>query len=88
MGRIGPDAMAKAHEKRRQQMNHLENLVSDALLRLGGVFVGRSMDLRKHIAESLKESQIKDAILRLSKAGRLRIEGADNSRKSYSLVEK
>jgi hypothetical protein len=45
------------------------------------------MDLRKHITEALKESQIKDTILRLVKAGRLRITGNDNSRKRYEVVK-
>jgi hypothetical protein len=87
MGKLSPESYARMDEKRRELHAKLDGLVLDALARLGNSFEGRTMDLRKHITEALKESQIKDTILRLVKAGRLRITGNDNSRKRYEVVK-
>jgi len=86
MGRLSAASQAKALEKRRAEMLRLESILEDALKRLGGCFKGRSMDLRKHLSEALKEAQIKNAIKRLADAGRLKIEGEHNAAKSYTLV--
>jgi DNA-binding transcriptional regulator PaaX len=88
MGKLGPAAVQKMLEKRQAINEAFDKVVYEALSQLGGTFVGRSMDLRKHCAEALKESQIKDAIVRLVAAGKLTVTGNDNSRKLYKLVSK
>ncbi len=87
MGKLSPESYARLDAKRAERHNHQDSLIIDALGRLGGVFVGRSMDLGKHCTELLKESHIKDALLRLVKAGRVKISGTDNSRKKYEVIK-
>ena len=73
--------------KRKEAHAHLDSIILDGFAKLGGVFEGRSMDLRKHLKEALKESQIKDTILRLVKNGVMTISGENNSRKRYEVVK-
>lgn len=87
MGRLRPDSVERMLERRRAINDALDNVIYEALVRLGGKFNGRTMDFRKHLSEALREAQIKGAIKRLAEAGRLKIEGANNATKSYSLVE-
>ena len=86
MGKLSPLSYERLNAKRQERHGYQDSLVLDALGRLGGSFVGRSMDLAKHCTEILKESHIKDALLRLVKAGKVQISGTDNSRKKYEVI--
>jgi hypothetical protein len=86
MGRLSQASYDRLDAKRKALHEHLDAVVLDALVRLGNSFEGRTMDLRKHISEALKESQIKDTILRLVKANKVKISGNDNSRKRYEVL--
>ena len=86
MGRLSQASYDRLDAKRKALHEHLDAVVLDGFAKLGGVFEGRSMDLRKHLRETLKESQIKDTILRLVKANKVKITGNDNSRKRYEVL--
>ena len=84
-----PETIERMHAKRAADLERLESIVLDALLRLGGRFQGRVMVLRHHLSESLREAQIKDAIKRLAEAGKVRVIGERNSHKGnlYEVTE-
>jgi len=87
MGRLSNKSRERLEAKRKEAHAHLDSIILDGFAKLGGVFEGRSMDLRKHLKEALKESQIKDTILRLVKNGVMTISGENNSRKRYEVVK-
>ena len=70
--------------KRKAELDRLENIVLDALVKLGGKFQGRVMQFRKYLSEPMREAQIKDALKRLAADYRIKIEGERNSAKGIS----
>jgi len=72
-------SIERMQAKRKAEMERLENIVLDALVRLGGTFQGRVMQFRKYLSEPMREAQIKDALKRLAADYRIRIDGERNS---------
>lgn len=68
-------AMEAARDKRQMMtlMRHIkhDDLVLEAIKKLGGNIHMRVMDFRKHLAEPLRESEIKDSLKRLVELGRI-----------------
>jgi len=81
---LKPETIAKLEAKRKADIERLNNIVLDALVRLGGTFQGRVMQFRKYLAEPLREAQIKDALKRLAADYRIKIEGERNSAKGIA----
>lgn len=86
---LKPETIEKIMAKRRENMERLEGIILDALMRLGGRFQGRIMLFRKHLCTSLREAQIKETIKRLTEAGKVRVIGEKNSAKGniYEVVQ-
>mgnify|MGYP006935513909 CR=1 FL=1 len=84
-----PETIERMHAKRAADMARLESIVLDALMRLGGRFQGRVMAFRRHLAVSLREAQIKEALKRLSCQDKVRIIGERNSAKgnTYEVIQ-
>ena len=79
-----PETIEKIAAQRQKEWERLENVVLDALVKLGGSFQGRVMQFRKYLSEPLREAQIKDALKRLAADYRIKIEGERNSAKGIS----
>jgi hypothetical protein len=80
MGRLSEESLDKIHERRRKLNAEMDQIVLEAITRLGGRFEGRIMDLSKKLSEFLREAQIKAAIKRLSEAGVIAVEGTTINR--------
>ena len=80
MGRLSQESLDKIHARRRRLNAEMDQIVIEALTRLGGRFEGRIMDLSKNLSEFLSEAQIKAAIKRLSESGVIAIEGTTINR--------
>jgi len=50
-----------------------DDLVLEAIKKLGGNIHMRVMDFRKHLAEPLRESEIKDSLKRLVERGKIEL---------------
>lgn len=66
----------EAAKDRRQMITMIrhikhDDLVLEAIKKLGGNIHMRVMDFRKHLAEPLRESEIKDSLKRLVELGRI-----------------
>lgn len=83
------ETIAKLEAKRKADIERLNNIVLDALVRLGGTFQGRVMVFRHHLSEGMREAQIKDALKRLVEAGKVRVIGEKNSHKgnTYEVIQ-
>lgn len=82
--KMKPETIEKIAAQRQKEWERLENVVLDALVKLGGSFQGRVMQFRKYLSEPLREAQIKDALKRLAADYRIKIEGERNSAKGIS----
>jgi len=80
MGKLSEESLDKIHERRRRLNAEMDQIVVEAITRLGGRFEGRTMDLSKNLSEFLREAQIKAAIKRLSESGVIVIEGTTINR--------
>ena len=80
MGKLSEESLDKIHERRRKLNAQMDQIVLEAITRLGGRFEGRIMDLSKKLSEFLREAQIKAAIKRLSDSGVIVIEGTTINR--------
>jgi hypothetical protein len=80
MGKLSEESLDKIHERRRKLNAEMDQIVVEAITRLGGRFEGRIMDLSKKLSEFLREAQIKAAIKRLSEAGVIAVEGTTINR--------
>lgn len=78
---LKPETIAKLEAKRNSDIERLNNIVLDALVRLGGSFQGRVMEFRKYLSEPMREAQIKTTLKRLADDYRIKIEGERNSAK-------
>jgi len=78
---LKPETIEKIMAKRRENMERLEGIILNALMRLGGRFQGRIMLFRRHLCTDLREAQIKETLKRLSEAGKVRVVGEKNSAK-------
>ena len=65
-----------------------EQLVFDAMTRLGGKIHMRVMEFRKHITEPLRETHIKEALRRLADKGMIEVLGErhDSRGHAYRIV--
>lgn len=87
--RVHNHAMTKALSQRIEQMHQQhDQLVFDALLRLGGMIQMRVMEFRKHLAEPMRETQIKKALVRLREQGKIEMIGEkyDSRGHAYRIV--
>lgn len=86
---LKPETIARLEAKRKADLERLESIILDALVRLGGRFQGRIMLFRKHLCTSLREAQIKETLKRLSEAGKVRVVGEKNSAKGnlYEVIQ-
>ena len=80
MGRLSQESLDKIHARRRRLNAEMDQIVVEGIVKLGGRFEGRIMDLSKKLSEFLREAQIKAAIKRLSESGVIIIEGTTNAR--------
>lgn len=71
-------------EKILETQQHQDNLVFDALTKLGGAIHMRVMEFRKHINEPLRESQIKKALKRLVDKGMIEAIGEKNDSRGHA----
>ena len=76
---LSQESIERMQAKRKAELDRLESIVLDALVKLGGKFQGRVMQFRKYLAEPLREAQIKDALKRLAADYRIRIDGERNA---------
>ena len=58
-----------------------DQMILDVLIRLGGRFRGRVMELRRHLPMPIREAQIKDSLKRLTVAEKIRVSGEKNAAK-------
>ena len=61
-----------------------EQLVYDAIVKLGGNIHMRVMEFRKHITEPLRETHIKEALRRLADKGLIEIIGERHDSRGYA----
>ena len=86
---LSQNTIEKMRAKRLAEHKRLEDVVLNALRRLGGSFSGRVMVFRKELSESLREAQIKETLKRLVDAGTIRVIGEKNSHKgnTYEVIQ-
>ncbi len=58
-----------------------DQMILDVLIRLGGKFAGRVMELRRHLPMPIREAQIKDSLKRLTIAEKIKVSGERNAAK-------
>ncbi|MFZ9891076.1 MAG: hypothetical protein ACO3FL_04435 [Ilumatobacteraceae bacterium] len=72
------------------EAKHLQNeeIVLDAVKKLGGFFQMRVMEFRRHLREPMRETHIKEALRRLVDKGVLRLttERCDSRGHAYRLI--
>jgi hypothetical protein len=71
------------HNQLKKQMTDQshDQMILDVLIRLGGKFAGRVMELRRHLPMPIREAQIKDSLKRLTVAEKIKVSGEKNAAK-------
>ena len=76
-------ATARTAKAIETQAKH-EQLVYDAIVKLGGKIHMRVMEFRKHITEPLRETHIKEALRRLADKGLIEVIGERHDSRGYA----
>lgn len=76
-------ATARTAKAIETQAKH-EQLVYDAIVKLGGNIHMRVMEFRKHITEPLRETHIKEALRRLADKGLIEVIGERHDSRGYA----
>lgn len=71
-------------EKIVDAQKHHDQLVYEALVKLGGKVQMRVMEFRKHLTEPLRETQIKKAFIRLREQGIIEMIGEKHDSRGHA----
>lgn len=70
-------------ERLTETNNHHDDVVYQAMVRLGGKIQMRVMEFRKHLAEPLRETQIKKSLIRLRERGAIEMIGEKHDSRGH-----